>query len=262
MVGRALSWARFLGLALVVGVVPACASRGPVATAPLDCPAPEDRPRLVRVTAVDSTIREDIRYATTDNFTGRVLPGYEVGAALLRPDAAAALARVQDRLARWNLGLLVWDAYRPVRATLEMVAWAERTTNGWVVDQGYVARRSNHNRGNTVDVTAVPLGSGRPLDMGTEYDHFGAEAHTANASGSVLTNRRILLDAMEAEGWRNYEKEWWHFTYPGEEPFIDVPIGCYVVSSASSTTGPVSGELLTRSGSSRAYRPDGRRTST
>lgn len=221
MVGRAMI------LALALGLAPACASRAPVAPPPLECPAPEERPRLVRVTEADSTIREDIRYATDDNFTGAVLPGYSVGAALLRPDAAAALVRVQRRLERWGLGLKVWDAYRPVRATLGMVAWAQRTDNVWVLDEGYVARRSNHNRGNTVDVTAVRLDSGEPLDMGTEYDHFGVESHTRNATGQILANRRILLDAMEAEGWVNYEKEWWHYTYPGERDFIDVPIGCF-----------------------------------
>ena len=173
------------------------------------------------------TIREDIRYATADNFTGAPLPGYEAGEALLRPEAAQALARVHRRLEERGLGLLVWDAYRPGRATAAMVEWAETTGNEWVLEGGYVARRSNHNRGNTVDLTVIRLEDGAPLDMGTAYDHFGVEAHTANASGPVLANRRLLLEAMELEGWRNYDQEWWHFTHATGAGFLDVPIACY-----------------------------------
>lgn len=208
----------------------ACAGRAvaPAPAASLDCPVPAERPGLVRVTDAAPGIREDIRYATANNFTGAALPGYEVPGALLRPDAAAALARVQDRLARQGYGLLVWDGYRPVRATLAMVDWAERSGNEWVLDQGYVARRSNHNRGNTIDLTVVRLDDGQPLDMGSPYDHFGVESHTANASGQAAANRRILLDAMRAEGWTNYTKEWWHYTHASDAQPIDVPIGCYV----------------------------------
>lgn len=196
------------------------------------CPLPGELPTLVVLSDSIADLREDIRYATGGNFTGEPLPGYEVGAALLRPSAAGALARVQARLGEGGLGLLAWDAYRPVRATLAMVEWAERTGNEWVLDEGYVARRSNHNRGNTIDLTVVSLESGEPLDMGTQYDHFGSESHTANASGEVGRNRTLLLAAMEAEGWENYPQEWWHFTWTGQaEPdFIDVPIGCWVGS--------------------------------
>lgn len=211
---------------LIVG----CAAEPPAALAPVACPAAAERPRLDPLAQVAPAVRQEIRYATPDNFTGAPLPGYEVGQALLRPAAAASLARVRRRLERRGLGLLVWDAYRPVRATEGMVRWAERTGNEWVLDQGYVARRSNHNRGNTIDLTLVRLDSGEPLDMGTAYDHFGAESHTANATGRVLQNRRVLLDAMAAEGWSNYAREWWHYTHrPDEQPgFIDVPIACYV----------------------------------
>ncbi len=193
-----------------------------------DCPPAAERPELVRVTDRASRLREEIRYATSDNFTGAPLPGYEVAAALLRPTAADALARVQRRLEERGLGLLVWDGYRPVRATTAMVEWAERTDNEWVLDEGYVARRSNHNRGNTVDLTVVDLATGVPLDMGTSYDHFGEAAHTENAEGEVMRNRRLLRDAMAAEGWENYPQEWWHYTHPSEDGFVDVPIGCYV----------------------------------
>ncbi|HEX2092075.1 MAG TPA: M15 family metallopeptidase [Longimicrobiaceae bacterium] len=200
----------------------------PAATRPAAerCP-PSVAGELVDVRSLDQSIRAEIRYATRNNFTGAPLPGYERPRALLRPDAAAALARVQRRLRAEGLGLKVFDAYRPVRATLAMVEWAERTGNRWVLDQGYVARRSGHNRGGTVDLTLVRLRSGAELEMGTPYDTFSEAAHTANATGAVLENRARLLRAMEAEGFRNYEKEWWHFRFGGDYPELDVPLRCF-----------------------------------
>lgn len=182
---------------------------------------------LVNVRSVDRTIRTEVRYATRNNFTGAVLPGYERPLALLRPEAAQALGRVQARLRPRGLGLKVFDAYRPVRATLGMVEWAERTGNQWVLEQGYVARYSGHNRGATVDLTVIDLRTGEELEMGTEYDTFSEAAHTANATGRVAENRAVLLDAMRAEGFSNYEKEWWHFSLPGQREPLDVPLRCF-----------------------------------
>lgn len=182
---------------------------------------------LVNVRRVDRTIRTDIRYATPHNFTGRRLPGYERPRAMLRPSAAAALGRVQARLRTEGLGLKVFDAYRPVRATLAMVDWAERSGNRWVLDQGYVARRSGHNLGITVDLTLVDLRSGRELAMGTPFDTFSEAAHTANAAGEVMENRMRLKRAMEAEGFVNYDQEWWHYRMAGDPPALDVPLRCF-----------------------------------
>jgi D-alanyl-D-alanine dipeptidase len=182
---------------------------------------------LLDVTQVDPTIRTDIRYATANNFTGRALPGYESARALMRPAAARALARVQARLRGDGLGLKVFDAYRPIRATQAMVQWASRTGNGWVLEQGYVARYSGHNRGNTVDLTVVDLRTGEELDMGTAYDTFSEAAHPANATGRVLENRMRLARAMAAEGFQPYDKEWWHFRLPGDPEPLDYPIACY-----------------------------------
>ena len=207
---------------------PAVAVPEPAPAAPAyDCPPAAERPGMIRLTDAAPTIREDIRYATANNFTGHALPGYEDPAALMRPDAAAALARVQERLRRQGYGLKVWDAYRPVRATLAMVEYAETTGNEWLLG-GWVARRSNHNKGNTVDLTVVRLDSGAELDMGTPFDHFGDESRTASASGQVAANRRILLDAMRAEGFTNYSQEWWHYTHDRDAEPVDVPIGCYL----------------------------------
>ena len=176
---------------------------------------------LADVRSVDSTISVEARYATVNNFTGAVLPGYEANRALLRREAAAALGRVQARLRRDGLGLRVYDGYRPVRATLAMVAWAERTGKTWVLDQGYVARRSRHNQGVAVDLTLVDLATGRPLEMGTPFDTFSPAAHTANASGEARDNRERLKRAMEAQGFSNYDQEWWHYIFPvdGAVPF-------------------------------------------
>lgn len=202
----------------------AAGSRTPAQARSCQLPAGSE---LVDVTKLDPTIRTEIRYATENNFTGRRLPGYDVPLALLRPAAAEALARVNRRLAGQGLALKVFDGYRPIRATQAMVTWANRTGNGWVLRQGYVASRSGHNRGATVDLTVVRLSDGGELDMGTEYDTFSEAAHTANATGQVRENRAILLRAMEAEGWVNYEKEWWHFRLPGEHSALDYPLGCY-----------------------------------
>jgi D-alanyl-D-alanine dipeptidase len=179
---------------------------------------------LVDLRSVDSTIRVAARYATSNNFTGKPLPGYEAPRALLRREAAAALGRVQARLRPDRLGLLVFDGYRPVRATLAMVEWAEQTGQRDLLAQGYIARRSRHNLGLAVDLTLVDLTTGAELDMGTPFDTFGAAAHTANAEGQVLRNRERLVQAMESAGFANNDQEWWHFSYPvmGALPFDKV----------------------------------------
>ena len=180
---------------------------------------------LVDVRSLDPSISVRLRYATTDNFTGAVLPGYGAERALLRREAAQALARVQARLRSGGLGLRIWDGYRPLRATQAMVAWAERVGRTDLLDQEYIARRSRHNLGVAVDLTLVDLLTGAELDMGTPFDTFTEAAHTANAEGRVLRYRQILVKAMESEGFQNYENEWWHFSYqvPGARPF-DLPI--------------------------------------
>jgi zinc D-Ala-D-Ala dipeptidase len=207
-----------LALALLV---PACGGRPAAVTSPEAPPvvvASEAAAEslLVDVRSVDGTIQVDARYASPDNFTGERLPGYEAPRALLRREVAAALGRVQARLRSGGIGLRVFDGYRPVRATLAMVDWAERTGRRELLDSGYIARRSRHNLGVAVDLTLVDLVSGTEVPMGTPFDSFGPEAHTANAEGRVRRYRQILVRAMESEGFQNYEKEWWHFSYPVE----------------------------------------------
>lgn len=175
----------------------------------------------------DSTIVIDARYATSNNFTGAPLPGYGPNRIYLRREAATALARAQRRLASGGMGLKVFDGYRPVRATLAMVEWARRTGQMHLIDDGYIASRSRHNLGLAVDLTLVDWSvEGREVDMGTPYDTFSAQAHWANATGRTLRYRQLLRQVMEAEGFRQYDLEWWHYSYevPGEPVAFDVEV--------------------------------------
>ena len=176
--------------------------------------AADARALLVDVRSLDTTIAVDMRYRGRDNFTGAPLPGYEGNRALLHRDAAAALARVQRSLRADGFGLKVFDAYRPVRATLAMVEWTRRTGQEALVRDGYISDRSRHNLGVAIDLTLVTLADGRELEMGTPYDTFSAAAHTANATGDVARNRARLVSAMAREGFTNFDQEWWHFSHP------------------------------------------------
>jgi zinc D-Ala-D-Ala dipeptidase len=195
---------------------PVGSARPPAASSP----RPDDRAAsdslLVDVRSVDSTIQVDLRYATANNFTGAPLPGYDATRALLRRQAAAALGRVQARLRSKGLGLRVFDAYRPVRASLAMVDWAERTGHRALLESGTIAQRSRHNLGVAVDLTMVDLMTGTDVPMGTTFDNFTAAANTANATGEALRYREILVQTMESEGFSPYDQAWWHFNYPLE----------------------------------------------
>ena len=226
-----------LGLAAFPSVLPAQAS---VANTDSQVVAPDSLARrlLVDVRSLDSTIRVDARYAGPNNFTGAPLPGYEANRALLRREVAAALARVQRRLAAEGMGLQIWDGYRPVRATQAMVAWTERTGQTWLLDSGYIARRSRHNQGVAVDLTPIHLDSGAPIDMGTPFDTFSDAAHTADATGSVKQSRDRFVEVMASEGFTNYPMEWWHFTYAVEEPVPFDLVISPVPSAPNSRTSP------------------------
>jgi D-alanyl-D-alanine dipeptidase len=159
-----------------------------------------------------------MRYRNANNFTGAPLAGYQGNHALMRREAAAALARVQASLKSQGLGLKIWDAYRPVRATLDMVAWTVRVHREDFVRDGYIADKSKHNLGVAIDLTLVKLANGQELDMGTPHDEFSANAHTANATGTVAANRATLVNAMAAQKFINYDQEWWHFSFDVPNP--------------------------------------------
>lgn len=200
-------------------------------------PAPEEpqepatEARSVPEGFVDlSTLGIDVeaRYATSNNFTGAPIAGYGAPAVWMRTASAEALAKVDSILRPKGLALRVYDGYRPQRASKAMVAWAERENRQDLLKDGYIAAKSGHNNGDTVDLTLVDLKNGEPLDMGSDYDFFGPESHTINASTTeVRLNRRQLLQAMFKQGFRNYSKEWWHYRFAkGSKEGLDVPYGC------------------------------------
>jgi len=164
-------------------------------------------------------------YAAADNFTGAPLPGYAAAGAWLLKAPAEALGRVQAGLGE-GVVLLIFDAYRPRRASEAMLAWARRTGQTRLIKDGYVASRSNHNHGHTVDLGLARAGTCEPVDMGTAWDTLDERSHTMNATGAARANRLTLQTAMRAQGFNSYEREWWHFNYAlaGTRP-RDVPYG-------------------------------------
>lgn len=180
-------------------------------------------------------LRTDIAYHTEQNFTGAPLPGYGVAGAWLLDAPGRALAAVQDDLRAQGYGLIVYDAYRPRRATEAMVAWAWRSGNERLVKSGYISPTSFHNRGMAIDLSLVRLSDGQPVDMGTPFDDLSPASNTASASGEALANRMRLKAAMERHGWRNYWREWWHFSWPaaGMPDRRDVPYACYEVDEGA-----------------------------
>lgn len=210
---------------------PVVAAPEPVvaAPAPIEPPSPPSLVGQVPWGFVDvaslANVQIEPRYHTADNFTGAPLPGYGAAALWLDARTADALAGVAEALQRDGYGLLVYDAYRPVRATQAMVAWTERTDQAHLIRDGYIAARSGHNHGNTVDLTLTR--DGVALDLGTPWDTFSTASHTANATGEALELRERLSKAMRGGGFRPYSKEWWHFAWgKGGEP-RDVPYGCF-----------------------------------
>ncbi|MBI4882084.1 MAG: M15 family metallopeptidase [Planctomycetes bacterium] len=168
---------------------------------------------LVPVADVDPRIRFDMRYASANNFTGQVL--YDSPVCLLRRSVAERLSRVQERLARQGLGLLVFDGYRPLSVQERM--WQ------LVPDTRYVAdprKGSRHNRGAAVDVALVDR-SGRPLEMPTDFDDLSEAARRGfpGASAAARQNLALLEAAMTAEGFIGLESEWWHYDAPDWEAY-------------------------------------------
>ena len=221
---------------VVASALIACGS-APVATPPASVAPPVNTAEteiapdavadtlLTDVRTLDPSIVVDLRYATPNNFTGAPLPGYLANRAFLRREAAAALALVERDLRPQGLGLKVFDAYRPVRATLAMVDWTQRVNRPDLLTDGYIASRSRHNLGLAIDLTLIDLANGRELEMGTPFDTFSAAAHTANASGEAAARRQKLKAAMEREGFVNYDQEWWHFSFAVPNPLrFDRPI--------------------------------------
>lgn len=251
-------------LALAVLLAPAVL----VAAAPSARAEPEPKapPEFVALSEVDPTILQEIRYTTSHNFVGDPVDGYRKPMCLLTRDAAEALRRAQWKLLWRGYSLKVYDCYRPQRAVDHFVAWAQdlgdqrmkeefypRVDKTRLFSDGYIAERSGHSRGSTVDLTLVrlpawptrPYVPGEPLtpcfapreerfpdnsvDMGTGYDCFDTLSHTLDPriTGEQRANRLLLKESLEEVGFVNYEAEWWHYSFrrePFPDTYFDFPV--------------------------------------
>lgn len=176
--------------------------------------------RLVDLQSFIPGIVLDIRYATTNNFMREQL--YPIAKAYARYPAAVALRDVQTELAKENLGLKIFDAYRPYGITEKM--WSPKNV-GFVADP---AKGSKHNRGAAVDLTLIDLKTGQELDMPSAYDEFTDRAHRdyMAATPLALANRAKLEEIMKRHGFEPLPTEWWHFDFGGWQRFelMNVPL--------------------------------------
>jgi D-alanyl-D-alanine dipeptidase len=178
-------------------------------------------------------------YHRADNFTGARLPGYEAAGAWLELDTASALARAAERLLEDDLRLLIYDAYRPQRASIAMVEWCEAHDRLDLLADGWVAARSAHARGIAVDLGLADA-DGTPLDMGSAWDQFDRQSHLRGVEGSALALRLRLRDELVRVGFEPYAREWWHFTHAGGRPSPprDVAYACLDSASDSASDSP------------------------
>ena len=190
---------------------------------------------FVHVTDICTNVILEIRYFSSYNFVGKRIDGYVAPQAILSEPAAKALCKAAASAEEKGYTFKIYDAYRPQAAVDHFVRWGmdaadtrmksvfyPQVEKARVFDLGYVATRSGHSRGSTVDLTLVDRQSGKDMDMGTPFDFFGEASHHG-AQGMTLqqaANRKILLDLMEKGGFRRYEEEWWHYTLKNE-PYPD-----------------------------------------
>jgi D-alanyl-D-alanine dipeptidase len=187
-------------------------------------------------------IRWDAKYATWDNFTGKPVEGYAVNRIVGTRALCAALEKVRDKAAPLGFGLLLWDGYRPQRAVDCFLRWSQQPEDGRtkrrhypnidrteMFEKGYVAARSGHSRGSTVDLTLYTLATGELAPMGGGHDlmdpvsHHGAQEITP----AETANRERLRPLMETCGFSSYACEWWHYTLKDEpypDTYFDFPI--------------------------------------
>lgn len=213
----------------------ALASLALAACAAIEPDAPPERMRFDDAGKAITNLIVEMRYHGEDNFVGRPIAGYQEPVCLLTTDAIDALAFAQKNLARSGLGLKVFDCYRPARAVADFASWARdpadqknkaryypKIDKSRLFELGYIAERSGHSRGSTLDVTLVRLETGEELDMGSGYDLFDPVSWPDNTdvSPEARINRRTLAIAMTGAGFRPLKEEWWHFTL-NHEPFPD-----------------------------------------
>lgn len=181
------------------------------------------------------SIEIELRYFDTNNFVGKPIEGYIKPKAIISKKAARQLKKVQKELLKKQLGLKIFDAYRPQKAVNHFVNWAKQLNDTLnkqsfypnvkkqhLFKEDYIALRSGHTRGSTVDITIIDLSSAekKELDMGSSYDFFGeiSWVNYAKLTTKQLSNRAMLQNIMRKHKFAHYPKEWWHFTLKNE-PF-------------------------------------------
>lgn len=177
-------------------------------------------------------IEVDLRYCGHDNFIGKPIDGYIQNKAILTKKATEALYKVEQELNSKNLGLKIFDAYRPQSAVNHFQKWAvaindtiKKSKYYPTVDKrnlfkdGYIASKSGHSRGSTIDLTIIDRNTKKEIDMGTIFDFLDPESghHSTKITSLQKKNRNLLKSTMEKYGFKAYSKEWWHYT------FIDEP---------------------------------------
>jgi zinc D-Ala-D-Ala dipeptidase len=188
-------------------------------------------------------IRWDAKYATWDNFTGKPVDGYLANRIIGSRALCSALEDVRREAADRGFGLLLWDGYRPQRAVECFVRWSQQPEDGRtkqrhlprinrseLFEQGYVAAKSGHSRGGTVDLTLFDLATGELLPMGSDHDLMDPISHhgAAGTTDAQAANRQQLLSIMELGNFSPYEREWWHYTLDDEpypDTYFDFPVG-------------------------------------
>lgn len=186
---------------------------------------------FVMLKTIAPEIIVDLKYASYDNFTGRIVPGYENNPPCITTKALAiSLKKVNNELSKDGLSLKVLDAYRPKKSVNAFIAWAEKEEDfktkekyypyfnkPILLEERYIASPSNHSRGSSVDVTIIYKdsdGNYKEMDMGSPFDFFGEASHydTNKITNLQHKNRLLLKTTMEKYGFVAYQKEWWHFT--------------------------------------------------
>ena len=163
---------------------------------------------LVDISSLSSEFEYEIRYATPNNFIGETV--YDCAKCLLRPEVAKALNEANQYFCELGYRIKLYDCYRPL--DVQKTMWA-KVPNATYVANPY-GKGSIHNKGAAVDITLVTL-EGCYVEMGTDYDYFGKEAHIDNMNlpEAVLANRKLLMDGMIKHGFNTIRSEWWHFSF-------------------------------------------------
>jgi D-alanyl-D-alanine dipeptidase len=187
-------------------------------------------------------IRWDAKYATWDNFIGKPVDGYQANRIVGTRALCAAVERAQEKAAAAGFGLLLWDGYRPQRAVDCFLRWSQQPDDGRtklrhypnidrpeMFEQGYVAAKSGHSRGGTVDLTLYDLATGELAPMGGDHDLMDPVSHhgATGVTQAEARNRQHLCSIMEACGFNSYDCEWWHYTLehePYPNTYFDFPI--------------------------------------